>query len=182
LSLSQAFFGLGGAWRGNAAWMNVARPAVSGQFVFVATAFACLVYAFVNNDFSVMYVARNSNSNLPLFYRVTALWGAHEGSLLLWILVLTLWTMAVVARLRFLPPAFGARVLGVLGLISFGFLLFTLWTSDPFARLLPAVPDGNDLNPVLQDFALAVHPPILYTGYVGFAVSFAFACAAMIEG
>src|SRR5208337_2447344 len=100
LSLSQAFFGLGGAWRGNAAWMNVARPAVSGQFVFVATAFACLVYAFVNNDFSVMYVARNSNSNLPLFYRVAALWGAHEGSLLLWILILSIWSLAVAAFSR----------------------------------------------------------------------------------
>jgi len=119
---------------------------------------------------------------LPLFYRIAALWGAHEGSLLLWIDVLSVWTIAVVARLRFLPPAFGARVLGVLGIISFGFLAFTLFTSDPFVRLTPPVPDGNDLNPVLQDFALAIHPPILYTGYVGFAVSFAFACAAMIEG
>jgi cytochrome c-type biogenesis protein CcmF len=119
---------------------------------------------------------------LPLFYRIAALWGAHEGSLLLWIDVLSLWTIAVVARLRFLPPAFGARVIGVLGIISFGFLAFTLFTSDPFVRLTPPVPDGNDLNPVLQDFALAIHPPILYTGYVGFAVSFAFACAAMIEG
>jgi cytochrome c-type biogenesis protein CcmF len=127
-------------------------------------------------------VAENSNSALPLFYRIAALWGAHEGSLLLWIDVLSLWTIAVVARLRFLPPAFGARVIGVLGIISFGFLAFTLFTSDPFVRLTPPVPDGNDLNPVLQDFALAIHPPILYTGYVGFAVSFAFACAAMIEG
>src|SRR5271155_3282605 len=113
-------------------WFAVARSAACGQFVFVVLAVGVLVNAFVQFDFSVRYVAENSNSALPLFYRVTALWGAHEGSLLLWILVLTLWTMAVVARLRFLPPAFGARVLGVLGFISFGFLLFTLWTSDPF--------------------------------------------------
>jgi cytochrome c-type biogenesis protein CcmF len=182
LAAAQAFFGIAGPALGRERWLAVVPTAATGQFVFVALAVGVLVNAFVQFDFSVRYVAENSNSALPLFYRVTALWGAHEGSLLLWILVLALWTMAVVARLRFLPAAYGARVLGVLGFISFGFLLFTLWTSDPFARLLPAVPDGNDLNPVLQDFALAVHPPILYTGYVGFAVSFAFACAAMIEG
>jgi cytochrome c-type biogenesis protein CcmF len=182
LAAAQAFFGIAGPALGRERWLAVVPTAATGQFVFVALAVGVLVNAFVQFDFSVRYVAENSNSALPLFYRVTALWGAHEGSLLLWILVLTLWTMAVVARLRFLPAPFGARVLGVLGIISFGFLLFTLWTSDPFARLLPAAADGNDLNPVLQDFALAVHPPILYTGYVGFAVSFAFACAAMIEG
>ena len=182
LAAAQAFFGLSGPALARERWFAVARSAACGQFVFVALATAVLVNAFVQDDFSVRYVAENSNSALPLFYRVSALWGAHEGSLLLWILVLGGWTMAVVARLRYLPAPFGARVLGVLGLISFGFLLFTLCTSNPFARLLPAVPDGNDLNPVLQDFALAVHPPILYTGYVGFAVSFAFACAAMIEG
>jgi cytochrome c-type biogenesis protein CcmF len=182
LAAAQAFFGVAGPALGRERWLAVVPTAAVGQFVFVALAVGILINAFVQFDFSVRYVAENSNSALPLFYRVTALWGAHEGSLLLWILVLTLWTMAVVARLRFLPAPFGARVLGVLGIISFGFLLFTLWTSDPFARLLPAAPDGNDLNPVLQDFALAVHPPILYTGYVGFAVSFAFACAAMIEG
>ncbi|HXN10600.1 MAG TPA: cytochrome c biogenesis protein CcsA, partial [Steroidobacteraceae bacterium] len=182
LAAAQAFFGLAGPALGRERWLAVVPTAATGQFVFVALSVGVLVNAFVQFDFSVRYVAENSNSALPLFYRVTALWGAHEGSLLLWILVLALWTMAVVARQRFLPPLYGARVLGVLGLISFGFLLFTLWTSDPFARLLPAAPDGNDLNPVLQDFALAVHPPILYTGYVGFAVSFAFACAAMIEG
>ncbi len=182
LAAAQAFFGLAGPALGRERWLGVVPTAATGQFVFIALAVGVLVNAFVQFDFSVRYVAENSNSALPLFYRITALWGAHEGSLLLWILVLALWTMAVVARLRFLPPLYGARVLGVLGIISFGFLLFTLWTSDPFARLLPAVPDGNDLNPVLQDFALAVHPPILYTGYVGFAVSFAFACAAMIEG
>ncbi len=182
LSLSQAFFGLTGAWRGNHSWMQVARPAVTGQFVFVALAFACLVYAFVHNDFSVLYVARNSNSHLPLFYQVAAVWGAHEGSLLLWILILAVWSVAVAAFSRALPLSFSSRVLGVMGLISAGFMLFTLWTSSPFTRLIPAAQDGADLNPVLQDFALAIHPPMLYTGYVGFSVAFAFACAAMLEG
>jgi cytochrome c-type biogenesis protein CcmF len=182
LAAAQAFFGLAGPALGRERWLAAVPSAATGQFVFLLLAAGVLINAFVQDDFSVRYVAENSNSALPLFYRVTALWGAHEGSLLLWVVVLGAWTMAVVARLRFLPPLFGSRVLGVLGLISFGFLLFTLCTSDPFTRLNPAVPDGNDLNPVLQDFALAVHPPILYTGYVGFAVSFAFACAAMIEG
>ncbi|MGA9027654.1 MAG: heme lyase CcmF/NrfE family subunit, partial [Steroidobacteraceae bacterium] len=151
-------------------------------FVFVAVAFACLVYCFINNDFSVAYVANNSNTQLPLFYRVAALWGAHEGSLLLWILILSIWSLAVAAFSRHLPPSFASRVLGVMGLISGGFMLFTLWTSDPFLRLIPAAADGADLNPVLQDFALAIHPPMLYTGYVGFSVAFAFAVAAMLEG
>jgi cytochrome c-type biogenesis protein CcmF len=182
LSLSQAFFGLTGAWKANADWMAVARPAVTGQFVFVATAFGCLVYAFVHNDFSVAYVAHNSNSHLPLFYQVAAVWGAHEGSLLLWILILSIWSVAVAAFSRALPLSFSSRVLGVMGLISGGFLLFTLWTSNPFLRLIPSWQDGADLNPVLQDFALAIHPPMLYTGYVGFSVAFAFACAAMLEG
>jgi cytochrome c-type biogenesis protein CcmF len=182
LSLSQAFFGLVGAWRVKPVWMSVARPAVTGQFVFVATAFACLVYAFVTDDFSVEYVASTSNSQLPLFYRVTAVWGAHEGSLLLWVLILSLWSVAVAAFSRGLPQSFASRVLGVMGLISAGFMLFTLWTSNPFKRLIPAAADGADLNPVLQDFALAIHPPMLYMGYVGFSVAFAFACAAMLEG
>ena len=182
LSVSQAFFGLAGAWRGKGTWMAVARPAVTGQFVFVVMAFACLVYAFVNDDFSVLYVARNSNSQLPLFYRVAAVWGAHEGSLLLWILILSIWSVAVAAFSRALPATFSSRVLGVMGLISGGFMLFTLWTSNPFQRLIPGAEDGADLNPVLQDFALAIHPPMLYTGYVGFSVAFAFAIAAMLEG
>jgi cytochrome c-type biogenesis protein CcmF len=182
LSLAQAFFGLAGAWRGKPAWMSVARPAVTGQFVFVAAAFACLVHAFVTDDFSVAYVAHNSNTHLPLFYKVAGLWGAHEGSLLLWILILSIWSLAVAAFSRQLPQSFSSRVLGVMGLISAGFMLFTLWTSNPFERLMPAAQDGADLNPVLQDFALAIHPPMLYTGYVGFSVAFAFACAAMLEG
>jgi cytochrome c-type biogenesis protein CcmF len=182
LSLSQAFFGLVGAWRAEPHWMSVARPAVAGQFVFVVMAFGCLVYAFVNNDFSVLYVARNSNSHLPLFYRVAAVWGAHAGSLLLWILILSIWSVAVAGLSRQLTASFSSRVLGVMGLISSGFMLFTLWTSNPFERLIPGARDGADLNPVLQDFALAIHPPMLYAGYVGFSVAFAFACAAMLEG
>jgi len=182
LSVSQAFFALVGAWRGKPVWMSVARPAVTGQFVFVAVAFACLVYSFINDDFSVLYVARNSNSHLPLFYRVAAVWGAHEGSLMLWILILSIWSVAVAALSRQLPMSFSSRVLGVMGLVSSGFQLFTVWTSNPFTRLIPAAQDGADLNPVLQDFALAIHPPMLYTGYVGFSVAFAFACAAMLEG
>ena len=182
LSVTQAFFGLTGAWRGKPGWMAVSRPAVTGQFVFVVTAFACLVYCFLHDDFSVLYVARNSNSQLPIFYKVAALWGAHEGSLLLWILILSIWSLAVAACSRQLPQSFSSRVLGVMGLVSGGFMLFTLWTSNPFQRLIPGAADGADLNPVLQDFALAIHPPMLYTGYVGFSVAFAFACAAMLEG
>ncbi len=182
LSLAQAFFGLSGAWRAKPVWMSVARPAVTGQFVFVAVAFGCLVYSFVTDDFSVAYVAHNSNSHLPVFYQVAAVWGAHEGSLLLWILILAIWSVAVAAFSRQLPMSFSSRVLGVMGLVSGGFMLFTLWTSNPFERLFPAAPDGTDLNPVLQDFALAIHPPMLYMGYVGFSVAFAFACAAMLEG
>jgi cytochrome c-type biogenesis protein CcmF len=178
----QAFFGIAGPQLRRDRWLAAVVPAVAGQFVMVATAVACLVSAFVTHDFSVLYVAENSNSALPLFYRVTALWGAHEGSLLLWIFILACWTLAVAVGAARLPARFGARVLGVLGLVSFGFLLFTLATSNPFTRLIPAAADGHDLNPILQDPALAIHPPILYTGYVGFAVAFAFACAAMLEG
>jgi cytochrome c-type biogenesis protein CcmF len=182
LAASQAFFGLAGAWRNDARWMSAVRPAVAGQFVLVSTAIAALIYAFVSFDFSVMYVASNSNSALPTFYRVAALWGAHEGSLLLWAWILSLWTLAVATFSRNLPATFVSRVMGILGVVSFGFLLFSLYTSNPFERLLPAPADGRDLNPVLQDPALAIHPPLLYTGYVGFAVAYAFACAAMLEG
>ncbi|HTD10928.1 MAG TPA: heme lyase CcmF/NrfE family subunit [Steroidobacteraceae bacterium] len=178
----QAFFGIAGPMLGRERWITAVTPAVAGQAVMVATAVGCLIASFVGNDFSVSYVAGNSNSALPLFYRVAALWGAHEGSLLLWILLLAGWTVAVAIGSTRLPPRFAARVLGVLGVVSFGFLLFTLATSNPFLRLDPPMPDGRDLNPILQDPALAIHPPILYTGYVGFAVAFAFACAAMLEG
>jgi cytochrome c-type biogenesis protein CcmF len=182
LAALQAFFGIAGPAFGRERWIAAVIPAVAGQFVMVATAVGCLAAAFIGDDFSVKYVASNSNSALPLFYRVTALWGAHEGSLLLWILLLAGWTVAVAVGAARLPRRFGARVLGVLGVLSFGFLLFTLATSNPFLRLDPPAGDGADLNPILQDPALAVHPPILYTGYVGFAVAFAFACAAMLEG
>jgi cytochrome c-type biogenesis protein CcmF len=182
LAAAQALFGLLGPVLAQQRYMQAVPFAVAGQFVFSALAMACLVNAFVQMDFSVRYVAENANSALPLFYRVAAVWGAHEGSLLLWIFVLSVWTVAVTLRSRALPQRFIARVLGILGLLSVGFLLFTLATSNPFMRLDPPAPDGRDLNPVLQDFALAIHPPMLYTGYVGLSVAFAFACAAMIEG
>src|SRR5260370_2359574 len=159
LSLSQAFFGLTGAWRGKAVWMAVARPAVTGQFVFVIMALACLVYSFVNNDFSVMYVARNSNSQLPLFYKVAALWGAHEGSLLLWILILSIWSVAVAAFSRQLPSSFSSRVLGVMGLISGGVVLFTLWNSQPFLRLISPASAGAEFNSLLPEFRAGLPPP-----------------------
>jgi len=182
LALLQAFFGIAGPALGRDRWVSATISAVAGQFVMVATAVGCLVLSFVNFDFSVRYVAENSNTALPLFYRIAALWGAHEGSLLLWILLLACWTVAVAIGTTRLPPRFAARVLGVLGFLSFGFLLFTLVTSNPFLRIEPPPADGVDLNPLLQDPGLATHPPVLYTGYVGLAVAFAFAGAAMLEG
>jgi cytochrome c-type biogenesis protein CcmF len=182
VSVLQAFFGIAGPALGRDRWLAVVGPAVTAQFVMVSAAMGVLIYAFVQNDFSVEYVAQNSNSALPVFYRVSALWGAHEGSLVLWSWILASWTLAVALLSRQLPARFAARVLGVLGIVSVGFLLFTLATSNPFLRLSPAAPDGRDLNPLLQDPALAIHPPVLYAGYVGFAVAFAFACAAMLEG
>ena len=181
-AIAQAFFGLAGPALGRQAWIDVTRSAVIAQFVLVSLSLAALVYAFVQNDFSVEYVAANSNTALPVGYRIAAVWGAHEGSLLLWAWIMVAWTLAVALLSRNLTPEFAARVLGVLGLIAIGFLLFTLATSNPFARLDPAAPDGRDLNPLLQDPALAMHPPLLYAGYVGLSVAFAFACAAMIEG
>jgi len=182
LAALQGFFGIAGPALGRDRWTAAVTPAVAGQFVMLATSVGCLIASFVDNDFSVLYIAENSNSALPLFYRVTAMWGAHEGSLLLWVFLLGCWTVAVAIGVSRLPRRFAARVLGVLGVVSFGFLLFMLATSNPFLRLDPPAPDGRDLNPILQDPALAIHPPILYTGYVGFAVAFAFACAAMLEG
>ena len=182
LSAAQAGFSLAGATRANGAWMAAGRSAVVGQFVFTAVAFATLAWSFVERDFSVLYVASNSNSQLPLFYRIAAVWGAHEGSLLLWSLCIAGWTLAVTGASRSLEAPFRSRVIGILGLISIGFQLFMLATSNPFTRLVPAAAEGLDLNPLLQDFALAVHPPILYLGYVGFSVAFAFACATLLEG
>ena len=164
-------------------WRNVVATLASGQLVFVALGFAALVHAFLVSDFSVAYVANNSNTNLPWFYKFSATWGAHEGSFLLWTLIMAIWTWAVSVGAQRLPREIHGRVLGTMGLLNFGFLLFLLSTSNPFARLLPAVPlEGADLNPLLQDFGLIVHPPLLYTGYVGFAVAFSFAVAALLTG
>jgi cytochrome c-type biogenesis protein CcmF len=171
-----------GAARGIDGWMRVAWPVARAQFVLVAIAFGCLAASFINNDFSVVYVASNSNSMLPLIYRFTAVWGGHEGSLLLWTLLLTLWMAAVSSFSRQLPMAMVARVLGVMSWIAAGFLLFMLFTSNPFLRLLPPAMDGRDLNALLQDPGMVSHPPILYMGYVGFAVAFAFAIAALLSG
>ncbi|TDR43211.1 cytochrome c-type biogenesis protein CcmF [Tahibacter aquaticus] len=182
LAIAQTVLPLLGAWRSDGRLIATARPTAFGQAIFVAIAFALLTTAFVKQDFSVVYVAQNSNAALPWYYRFSAVWGAHEGSLLLWILILNVWTVAVAAFSRRLPAAFMARVLGVLGFISVGFLLFTLLTSNPFLRHVPALADGNDLNPLLQDFGLIVHPPMLYMGYVGFSVAFAFAIAALLGG
>ncbi len=182
LAICQGVMPLLGAHRGDEALMAVARPAARGQFVFVLIAFACLAWSFLNDDFSVLYVANHSQLALPDVYKFSAVWGAHEGSLLLWILILSVWTVAVGRYSRSLPESFAARVLGVLGLLSCGFMLFTLLTSNPFERYIPAPQDGADLNPLLQDPGLAIHPPILYTGYVGFSVAFAFAVAAMLSG
>jgi cytochrome c-type biogenesis protein CcmF len=182
VALTQAVLPLLGANRGNPQWVAVAVPAGQVQFIFVAIAFCCLAYSFITNDFSVLNVASNSNSQLPLHYRLAATWGSHEGSLLLWALMLSLWTVAVTLFSRHLPAEMVARVLSVMGVISVGFLLFMLFTSNPFARLVPAAPDGRDLNPLLQDPAMVAHPPMLYMGYVGFSVAFAFAIAALISG
>jgi cytochrome c-type biogenesis protein CcmF len=182
LALTQATLPLIGAARGNRSWIAVAVPAGQAQFIFVAIAFCCLGYSFITNDFSVLNVATNSNSQLPLHYRLAATWGSHEGSLLLWTLMLGLWTVAVSLFSRHLPDDMLARVLAVMGVISVGFLLFMLLTSNPFARLIPAAPDGRDLNPLLQDPAMVAHPPMLYMGYVGFSVAFAFAISALISG
>ena len=182
LALCQGIIPLVGAYKNDAAMMGVARTAAAGQFMFIVFAFGCLTWAFLNDDFSVLYVASHSQLQLPTFYKVSAVWSAHEGSLLLWVLILSTWTIAVAALSRNLPDAFAARVIGVLGLLMTGFLLFTILTSSPFERLFPAAIDGADLNPLLQDPGLAIHPPILYVGYVGFSVAFSFAVAAMIGG
>jgi cytochrome c-type biogenesis protein CcmF len=182
LAVAQGTLPLVGARTGNAPLMAVARPTALGQLAFVALAFAALAYSFLTNDFSVKNVASNSFSQLPPVYRVTATWGSHEGSMLLWVLMLAGWTAALTVLSRRLPPATQARVLGVLGLVSVGFLAFVVATSNPFERLLPPPADGRDLNPLLQDMGMVLHPPMLYMGYVGFAVSFAFAIAALLGG
>jgi len=173
---------MAGAAKGRSDWMGLARPGAYALFVLVAIAFACLVASFVRHDFSVLYVASNSNTALPLQYRIAGVWGGHEGSLLLWVQMLALWTVAVAAFSRHLPEAVVARILAVMGLVSVGFLLFMLFTSNPFDRLFPAPLDGRDLNPLLQDPGMVIHPPMLYMGYVGFSVAFAFAIAALLGG
>ena len=182
VALIQGSLPIVGAARGNATWMQLARPAAQTQCLLVVIAFACLTASFVQNDWSVLYVASNSNSALPLAYRIAGVWGGHEGSLLLWLLMLNVWTLAVASFSRHLPLPVIARILAVMGLVSVGFLLFMLLTSNPFERLLPAALDGRDLNPLLQDPGMVIHPPMLYMGYVGFSVAFAFAIAALIGG
>ncbi|MCB1552467.1 MAG: heme lyase CcmF/NrfE family subunit, partial [Xanthomonadales bacterium] len=182
LAVAQSTLPLVGAWREHPGMMATARSTAFGQLVFIGIAFGCLTTAFVQQDFSVAYVAQNSNSLLPLAYRFSAVWGGHEGSLLLWVFVLSIWTAAVATFSRSLPAPVVARVLSVMGMISVGFLLFTLLTSNPFLRHIPPLAEGRDLNPLLQDPGLIIHPPMLYAGYVGFAVAFAFAIAALIEG
>ena len=182
VSLLQGVLPLVGAQRGQAQWIALARPAAQTQFLLIGIAFACLAQSFLANDFSVSYVAQHSNTQLPAVYRFAAVWGGHEGSLLLWVLMLSGWAAAVSMASRQLPEIMVARVLAVVGLVGIGLLAFILFTSNPFERLLPAPGEGRDLNPLLQDPGLVFHPPMLYMGYVGFSVAFAFAIAALISG
>ena len=171
-----------GAHRGNAAWMALARPASVAQLLFIVVAFAALMYGFVVSDFSIKNVADNSNSAMPMLYKVSSTWGSHEGSLVLWVLILALFGAIVAVSGGNLPPSLRTRVLGVQAWIAVGFLSFSLLTSNPFLRLNPAPLDGRSLNPLLQDPGMAYHPPFLYVGYVGFSMAFSFAVAALIEG
>jgi cytochrome c-type biogenesis protein CcmF len=182
VAIAQGTLPMAGAAVDSPRLMAVARPAARAQFFLVAFAFFCLAASFVGNDFSVQNVASNSNSELPLHYRIAATWGSHEGSLLLWALMLTGWTFAVTLFSRNLPQALLARVVSVMGLVSIGFLAFLLFTSNPFERLIPPAPEGRDLNPLLQDPGMVIHPPMLYMGYVGFSVAFSFAIAALLGG
>ena len=171
-----------GAHTGRQPWIALARPATTAFALLVTFSFVCLTWAFIANDFSVVYVAQHSNTLLPIEYRMAAVWGGHEGSLLLWMLMMSWWALAVRMFSGQLPEVMLARVLGTLGLVCFGFLLFILFTSNPFERLLPGVAEGRDLNPLLQDPGLIIHPPLLYMGYVGFSVAYAFAIAALLSG
>jgi len=182
LAIIQGTLPIIGAARGIPSWIALARPVVQGQFVFALIAFLCLAYSFISSDFSVMNVAKNSNTELPFHYRLAATWGSHEGSLLLWVFMLSGWSVAVSVFSKQLPDDIVARVLGVLGLVAIGFYVFMLFTSNPFDRLLPAAPEGSDLNPLLQDAGMVMHPPMLYMGYVGFSIAFAFAIAALLSG
>jgi cytochrome c-type biogenesis protein CcmF len=171
-----------GGQTGRSDWIALARPGAHALWLLTAIAYGCLTYAFYSNDFSVVYVVQHSNSSLPALYRIAGVWGGHEGSLLLWHFMLTSWMLAVAFFSRQLPDAMVARVLGILGLVAVGFLLFMLLTSNPFLRLTDIPADGRDLNPLLQDPGLVFHPPMLYMGYVGLAVPFAFAIAALLGG
>ncbi len=182
IAIIQSIFPLWGTFNRTPGWVAMARPLAWGQFVFLAVSLACLMQAFLVDDFSVAYVAHNSNTLMPTIYKVSAVWGAHEGSLLLWGFFLAGWGAAIASTGRNLPKEVVARVLSVMGMVSIGFLLFMLLTSNPFERLFPMPPEGRELNPLLQDPGLAIHPPLLYMGYVGFSVAFAFAIAALIGG
>ena len=178
-----AIFPLWGAEKGNVQLMALARPMTYGLFLILSVSFGALFYVFAINDFSVQYVVNNSNTTLPIYYRLSAVWGSHEGSLLLWIWLLSLWSAAVALFSKRLPQEAVARVLGIMGIISIGFLLFVLFTSNPFTRTFPDFPvDGKELNPLLQDIGLIFHPPLLYMGYVGFSVAFAFSIASLMTG
>src|SRR5699024_2216450 len=179
LAVIQAVLGIVGPQKNLPRWIRAVRTVARGQSGFVIIAFVALAWSFYHNDFSVVYVMDNSNANLPWYYRLAAVWGGHEGSLLLWAAVLGVWTISVSVLSRRLPEDMTARVLGVMGLISVGFLSFLLFTSNPFLRHLPAATHGRDLNALLQDPGMASHPPMLYMGYVGFSVAFAFAIAAL---
>ncbi len=181
-AIVQGTLPLVGVWKNKPALSNLAVPAARMQFLFIATAFICLEYSFYANDFSVLYVASTSNSHLPVMYKLAALWGGHEGSMLLWVSILGLWTMAVTLFAKALPETFRIRLIAVMGMVSIGFLAFVIFTSNPFERLIPAALDGRDLNPLLQDPGMVFHPPVLYMGYVGFSVAFAFAIAALLDG
>ena len=182
VALVQGVLPLAGAINDNQRWQALAKPAATLQFLLIAFSFAVLAHGALTDDFSIKYIAGHSNSLLPTQYKFASVWGGHEGSLLLWMLMLSGWTLAVAIFSRTLPLAMVARVIGILGLVSTGFLMFILITSSPFERLLPAPLDGKDLNPLLQDPGLVIHPPMLYMGYVGFSVAFAFAVAALLSG
>ena len=182
VALVQGVLPLAGTINDNQRWQALAKPAATLQFLLIAFSFAVLAHGALTDDFSIKYIAGHSNSLLPTQYKFASVWGGHEGSLLLWMLMLSGWTLAVAIFSRTLPLAMVARVIGILGLVSTGFLMFILITSSPFERLLPAPADGKDLNPLLQDPGLVIHPPMLYMGYVGFSVAFAFAVSALLSG
>ena len=182
VAIVQGVFPLWGSLTGKQHWVSMAKPAAYGQLFFLVISFACLLYAFIISDFSVKYVANNSNTQMPTVFRVSALWGAHEGSLLLWAMILSGWGAAVAFFSKGIPPIMLSRVLSIMGLVGVGFMLFVIVTSNPFERLLQIPLEGRQLNPLLQDFGLAIHPPMLYMGYVGLSVAYSFAMAAMIGG